>query len=459
MLHRGQDTAATAPAAPGRGRDVRVAAVAALAYVMTAPGQTAAVSVLIDPMVESLGASRAVISTAYLVGTLAGAAAMPVVGRALDRFGARPVLLVVAAVFGGVLLALSAVTGVVGLTAGFVGIRLAGQGALTLIATTMVAYYVSERLGAVIGVVTAIGSAGISLAPIALERLVEAEGFRTAWAVQGFAVWAVVIPLAVWGLPRRARRRAETAPRAGGPIEHAPNRRAASLGPVLRTPMFWVITGGVGVLSLVSTALTFHQVDVLGERGLTTAQAAATFLPQIAAGLAATLLVGVLLDRATPRPVMIGSMAALTAALVIGGVLRPGWSAVLYGITLGIAGNTFRTVEAAAMPRYFGTERIGAVRGVVHSVTVAGSAVGPVLLALGHDLTGSYRPLLLLLAVLPITLAVVAVAVPEPAPTGNGTAEKLPAETDRGHRARRTRTVHRGVVPGQLGRRLRGDEL
>ncbi len=39
----------------------------------------------------------------------------------------------------------------------------------------------------------------------------------------------------------------------------------------MRVPMFWVLTGGVGVLALVGTALTFHQVDVLGERGLTSA--------------------------------------------------------------------------------------------------------------------------------------------------------------------------------------------
>jgi MFS family permease len=392
--------------------DARVTTAGALIYVLTAPGQTAAVSVFIGPLVAELGVSRTLISTAYLIGTIAGSAALPLVGRAMDRRGARPVLLVIGAVFGAVLVALSTVSGLVGLTAGFVGIRFAGQGALTLVATTLVAYHVQRRLGTAIGIVTAIGSAGISLVPIGLEALVAAQGFRTAWLVQGIAVWVLILPIALLGVPRRRRRSdpdtvvsARTA---------TPGHPAGSARAVLRVPMFWVLSSGIGVLSLVGTALIFHQVDVLGERGLTPAAAAATFLPQTLAGLTSTLLIGLLLDRVSPRPVMIGSMLLLTATLVAGGYIGPGWGAVFYGVALGAASNSFRTVEAAALPRYFGTESIGEIRGIVHTVAVAASAVGPVLLAVGHQIVGSYRPLLLALTVLPLGLLAGIVLVREP---------------------------------------------
>ncbi|WP_219420018.1 MFS transporter [Pseudonocardia nigra] len=416
-----------APADPGpftRGwADARVTTAGAAAYVLTAPGQTAAVSVFIDPLVAELGVSRAAVSTAYLIGTLAGAAALPYVGRAMDRYGARPVLLAVGAVFGAVLVGLSAVTGLVGLTAGFVGIRFAGQGALTLVATTLVAYHVQRRLGTAIGLVTAVGSAGISLVPIGLEALIAEHGFRTAWFAQGIAVWVLIVPIALLGVPRR-RPVADPAP--SGADEPAPPPRGPGRAVILRTPMFWVLAGGIGVLSMVGTALTFHQVDVLGERGLTSAEAAATFLPQTVAGLSCTLLIGMLLDRISPRPVMVGSMLVLIVALVAGGFIGPGWGALLYGVSLGAAGNSFRTVEAAALPRYFGTDSIGEIRGIVHAVAVAASAVGPVLLALGHDWTGTYRPLLLAMTALPIALGVGVLLVREPhpaaapAPTGCG---------------------------------------
>uniref|UniRef100_UPI001BDCFEA3 MFS transporter n=1 Tax=Pseudonocardia sp. H11422 TaxID=2835866 RepID=UPI001BDCFEA3 len=317
------------------------------------------------------------------------------------------------------------------LTAGFIGIRLAGQGALTLAATTLVAYYVGRRLGTAIGLVTATGSAAISLAPIGLEILIAEHGYRTAWLVQGFAVWLILTPLALWGLPRRPG-----APPAAEPPEPQdrpdptalepphPQPAAGGVAAAVRSAMFWALAGGVGVLSLIGTALTFHQIDLLGERGLTPTQAAATFLPQTVAGLACTLLVGVLLDRVSPRPVMIGSMLALAAALVSAGHLGPGWGAVAYGVVLGVAGNSFRTVEAAAMPRYFGTDAVGAIRGIVHAVTVAGSAVGPLLLALGHSVAGSYRPLLLALTALPLTLIVAIALVPEPRPAAVASAPR-----------------------------------
>ncbi len=170
----------------------------------------------------------------------------------------------------------------------------------------------------------------------------------------------------------------------------------------------------MGVLSLVVTALTFHQIDLLGERGLSSAQAAATFLPQTVAGLVATLGVGVLLDRIPVKPVMVGSMLALVVALLAAGYLEPGWGAIGYGLALGVAGNAFRTVEAAVLPRWFGTARLGAARGVVHAVAVVASALGPLVLALGRAGADSYRPVLLALTPLPLLLTVVLVVVREP---------------------------------------------
>ncbi|WP_207782239.1 hypothetical protein [Phytoactinopolyspora limicola] len=90
-----------------------------LALAATGPGQTAGVSVFIDPLIADLGISRSAISTAYLIGTLAGAVAMPWIGRALDRYGIRRTMATIGAVFGAVLLLMALVTEIVGLTAGF----------------------------------------------------------------------------------------------------------------------------------------------------------------------------------------------------------------------------------------------------------------------------------------------------------------------------------------------------
>ena len=139
--------------------------------------------------------ARTALSTAHLVGTLTGAAAMPLVGRALGTYGVRRTMAVVGVVFGAFLLGLSFVTGIVGVTAGFVGIRMAGHGALGLTATTATALWSSRRRGVAVGTVSAAGAAGISLAPLLLERLVAEHGWRAVRAGESVLVRLTVVPL------------------------------------------------------------------------------------------------------------------------------------------------------------------------------------------------------------------------------------------------------------------------
>ncbi|SCK15339.1 MFS transporter [Streptomyces sp. WMMB 322] len=396
----------------------RIVAFSAMAMALTAPGQTTGISLFIDPLIDDLGISRTEISTAYLAGTLTGACAMPLVGRAVDRFGPRRVMAVVAAVFGAILLALSFVTGLVGLTAGFIGIRMAGQGALSLVATTTVAYWFDKRRGLALGITSAVGTAGISLAPVALERLVAGIGWRQAWAAEGLAVWALVLPIALFGIRNRP---ADVGQHVDGasrpPDEHAneeltgwPLRRA------LRTGMFWAVAACLAASSMLTTGLNFHQIGLLGERGLTPVEAAANFLPQTAAALMMTLVAGALLDRASPKAVLTGAMTILAASMILIRFVTPGWSAVGFGVLLGTSNGLLRAVEAGAYPRYFGTAHLGAIRGSAHTITIAASAFGPVAVALGHDVTGHYAPAMLLFAAVPVAAAVALLLARNPEP-------------------------------------------
>ncbi|WP_216210906.1 MFS transporter [Amycolatopsis aidingensis] len=418
-------TTATQPQsawAPGRAHLPRVVTAAAVALALTAPGQTPAVSVFVDPLIRDLGVSRSAVSTAYLIGSLTGAFVMPVLGRVLDRYGPRRVMAAIALCFGAILISATAASEITGLTAAFIGIRVGGQGALNLVATTTVAIYVHRRRGFAVGLASAIGTAGISLTPMLLERLVSDWGWRQVWVIEGLAVWALVIPAALLLLPRRIPPR-PAAEDVAGPA------RGSSLPPVdwtlgqaARTGMFWVVTAGVGVCALVATGLNFHQVSLLGERGLSAAEAAATFLPQTIAGLIASFGLGWLADRFSDRVLIIVTMAVLAMATAGAGWLTPGFTAVLYGLALGACGNGIRTLEAVAFPRCFGLRHLGAIRGVVHSVTVGASAFGPLLLAIGREQATSYRPILLVATALPlaVTVAAVFVRTPPPVPRAAG---------------------------------------
>jgi len=397
----------------------RIVAVAAVALGMTGPGQTVGVSVFIDPMMETLALTRSQVSTAYLLGTLTGAFALPSAGRILDARGTRVTMAIIGGVFGVVLMAMAGVVGLITLTLGFAGIRMFGQGALGLTATTAPAPWFDRRRGFAIGVTTAVGSAVLSLFPLAAAAVIPAIGWRAAWVVTGLTVWLVVVPLAARVMidhPRDVGQQADgDEPEADAEaVARAAAAASFTRAEALRTPMFWAVAGATATTGMIGTGLAFHQIDLLGEQGLTPVQAAANFLPQTAAALLATLAVGSMVDRFAARWVLTTSMLLLMAAMVGVVLVSPGWTAIAYGVTVGAAGASARALEAASFPKLYGLAHLGSIRGVVTAISVGSTAFGPLALAVGRDLTGSYELVLRLLLVFPVAVIVLGLLAPTP---------------------------------------------
>ncbi len=338
--------------------------------------------------------SRTDISFSYLLGTLAGAVALPFIGRGIDRWGARKVILVAVTAFAIALLGLSFVSDIYGLTAGFVILRMAGQGTLTLAATTAVVKAIHHRRGLAVGLVSAIGSAGISLTPILVERLVSSGGIALAWRIQSIAVLVIVLPMILF-LPRHQDHpqphpltrplHALPTPQAMSAepdVEHQPSSGSTvwATKDAVRTPIFWVIAAALAATGMLSTALAFHQVSILTTQGLSTTEAAANFIPQTVTAILATLTVGAVAHRLDPRHALTGSMGLLAAALCFLPLITGFGLAVVYGLILGAAGGAIRAIEPIALAHYFGTDSIGGIRGIITSINVGSSPrPGPLL--------------------------------------------------------------------------------
>jgi MFS family permease len=408
---------------------------AALMLGLTGPGQTVGVSVFIDPMMAALDLTRSQVSGAYLVGTLVASSVLPRVGRALDEHGTRRTLLVVAVGLAVALGGMGLVTGIVTLTLGFVGIRMLGQGSLSLIATNAVAPWFARRRGFAIGVVTAVGSSLIALVPLLATFGVGRVGWRWTWVLLAALVLVVLVPIALRGFVDRpadvgqavdggAARSGDVVVASGGPagvpaFATSPAvRRDFTRGEALRTPMLWALIGGSVATGMLTTALAFHQIDLLGEQGLTPVEAAANFLPQTIATFSTVLLVGSLVDRVAPRWILLASMGLLVTAMLAVPVVRPGWSAVGYGMALGASGAAARALEAGAVPRLYGLRHLGAIRGVVTALGGASTALGPLALSLGRDAVGGYAPVLRWLVVIPVAIALLGMFAPSPTVPG-----------------------------------------
>jgi len=389
---------------------------------LTAPGQTAGLSPFTDPLIAELGIGRTDISFSYLIATLAGASAMPLVGRALDRYGARLAILVIGLILGAVLIAVSFVTDILGLTFSYVGLRMSGQGALTLASTTLVARLVIHRSGLALGISGAMGAAGISLAPVGIERLIAATDIATAFRIEAAVVVAIIVPLALLLPKDRPQTHTDTGTLIIPDVEAGYTQSQA-----VRTWMFWAFTMAGFTVGMMVTGLAFHLISILGAQGLSSFEAASNFIPQTIAALLLTLGFGAIVDHTDPRVGLVVAMLSMGGAMVLLPFVSPGLSGIVFGLLLGSAQGALRGVEAAGFVRYFGRAHIGGIRGISTAVGLASTSLGPLYFALGLEWTGSYLAPSLWGALLPVGVIVLAVLAPVPKPS---LAEKSGNESD-----------------------------
>jgi MFS family permease len=389
----------------------RMVALAAITGAMTGPGQTIGVSVFIDHFISDLGITRSEVSTAYLIGTLGAALALPLIGNRIDRVGVRRAMTLIAIAFGIALVGMAGVNGLIALMIGFFAIRLLGQGSLTLASTLAVTHWFDRKRGLALGIMATAMGVLMSLVPVLLNVVIEAYSWRAAWIVAAVLVWVVVIPIAQWGLIDRPSDVGQypdglvPASQEGSIADPAPS---ATRREALHSSRFWVVAASSATVAFLSTALNFHQISMLGDAGLSATEAAAMFLPQVIGAAIAGVLFGYLADRLTGRILIPMVMAVLVVSLLLTLVIAPGTAVIIYAISLGAAGGASRTVTSTLLPRWFGVGHIGAIQGTSTLIGVASTALGPVVFSIARDATGSYGIAAAWLALLPAGVAVVA---------------------------------------------------
>lgn len=397
--------------------------IATLAIIATSPAQTFGISVFNDALRSSLGLSHSQLTGAYMLGTLLASLPLSWVGAMMDRYGLRRTMSVVALLFGGVCIVTSQVAGLFTLFIAFLLLRMLGQGALGLLSGNTLAFWFHRRLGTVEGI-RHFGMAGaIAVVPAINLALIAALGWRTAWVVLGFAVWAMMLPAMLLFRNRPADvgqfiDGAKTAPDADAK-QQAREQDATSYTffQVRRTRAFWVVVAMTAIWGMANTAVIFNIMPLFASRGLTSQHAALLFTG-FASSLALMQLVGgVLADRfSLNRMLSIAALGMTVTMLGFWWIATPVLILPL-SIAMGVSQGLLTAVGGPLWPRYYGTAHLGRIRGTIATVMVSGTSVGPFILGLSVDWLGSYSPALILFAALSLPLVALALlATPPRAP-------------------------------------------
>ena len=339
-------------------------------------------SLFLIPIATEFGWPRSAVSIVLLIIAVTGVLSYPIVGRIIDRYGARLVilagnLLFACSVF---LISLAAAShwqfylayALVGITAAIPS---------SVVFTKVIAGWFDQNRGLFLGVAGGVGNGvGCALAAIYAQSLISNYGWRGAY--QGIALAIIIVGFPILYLflhdPPRAT------------AEETTQSQGMTLPEARMTSTFWMILTAVTLGAGCMTAVFAHVIPMLMDRGISAASATtvlATF-----SMVTATWQVGMgyLLDR-VPKPWI---AAPFYLGALVGLLVFQSTSSfpllILASVLMGLGLGTEYGLLPYFLSRYFGVKHYGAISGVVYGVIVLTQGITPFLMDVTADITGTY---------------------------------------------------------------------
>lgn len=342
-------------------------------------------AILAVPMARDLGVSTPTVFAAFSVALVVSALLGPAAGKAVDRYGGRPVLATNSIVFAAGLAAMAMAQGPVGLFAAWILMGVAMSAGLYEAAfAALVHLYGKGARGAITGITLIAGFASTVGWP--LTAWLELEwGWRTACGVWAGLHLMLALPLN-WSLPSEPAQRDPAAALVTPALQAA---SAPALQPHQSTARASVLLAlAFAVTWFISTAMAAHLPRLLQAGGVPLATALVFAGLVGPAQVAGRLLEYRLLRRIHPlvSARLAGLMHTLGAmAFLVFGVPAGALFTVLHG-----AGNGVLTIAKGTLPLVlFGASNYGARQGLLMVPARFAQALSPYLFGLAIDRFGA----------------------------------------------------------------------
>lgn len=356
--------------------------------------------VFAKPLAASFRTNRGTVALAVSMLDLAVTFSAPAVGRIVDRFGARRIIVISLALLVACLILLAVVRPPVWHL--YVLYGLAGCLGVATVPVTysrVIANWFDRKRGTALGVASVGVGLGAFLGPSLAQFLVDKLGWRLAYV--GLAALPLLIALPVVaifliGKPQDIG----LLPDGAEPVDGIglENTTAAAMtvsgmtvSEAMHTPTFWLLCAIFMVVGACGNGTVAHVTPLLTDAGASTRLAAFAASMFGLASIFGRVGNGYLVDRFfAPRVI-----ACMFAAGIIGiAILWSGSTGSAACVAIFLVGLAIGA-EADVMPylisRYFGMRSMGALYGCAFGSYTLGVASGRYLIAAGFDATGSYR--------------------------------------------------------------------
>ncbi len=374
--------------------------------------------VFMKPLGAAFGWGRGPVSLALSAGALTLAVITPLVGRLIDRVGARRVMIPSMIGFGLLMASLYFLTNsLLHFYAIYLLLGVVGAGANNVSFMRVISAWFNKTRGLALGVASCgvtLGSAG---AAYFAQRMIDSYGWRAAYLGLGAAVLLIGVPIVSIFIRERPAdvglEPEEPATRELASVS-AGTELGLTVGQALRRPIVWAMIF-LGFLVAVSLhGVQIHMVPLLTDRGISPDMAAGLFT--LIAGVTSTIGrmgVGGLFDRFfAPRVAMV---AFLLPAAGLAFVLfsSAAWPCFIMVALMGLGSGSESDVLGYLTSRYFGLKSFGQIYGLVFGGFMVGTAIGPYLFGLLFDWTKSYQIAIIISIVLILVMCALLALLPK----------------------------------------------
>ena len=356
-----------------------------------------AMGLFIEPLSNEFGWSRAEITAGLSLTAFITVPLAPVLGAAIDRWGARrialPGLVLTAISLASFGLATGSVTQWLALWVAYAFVSLSVK---STVWTAVVSGTFDAARSLALGLtLTGAALAQIIVPPLA-QWLIGEFGWRQAWYMLGIGWGGLALVtnfFFLYGAQERTRQQARNVDfKAAAPVV------LPGLGfkESLRNPVLLRIAAATLITMFLGIAMIVHQVPLLTDAGISRENAA--FMASLAgvAGFAGKIMTGWLMDRFASGWIGGATLAAAAIGFLL--LLEPFRTTALIIVAMAVIGYSTGAnfqITAYLTSRYGGIKNFGKIFGMMSIVVAVGAGLGPVVAGAIYDFAGSYTPLLI----------------------------------------------------------------
>lgn len=327
------------------------------------------------PMAAEFGSPRSATSAMFSITVLIWAMLGPVTGHLSDRFGPRIVVASGALIMGLGLILTSMIDRLwIGYFTYGIGVGVGVACAYVPMVAVVGGWFLRRRNTALGIAVAGIGFGTVCGAPIA-AALIAPFGWRATYIVFAIATTAILL-----GCAYVAER---------PPVHVTPSR--IRLADAIRTPAFRFLYGSSVLISMALFVPFVYLPSFAHDRGVSEFLSAALVGIIGGASVAGRMGLGALADRAGVVRLYQASFLVLALSYSIWMVASSYSTMVVFALVMGAGYGGYVALSPAVIAHLFGPHRMGTVLGALYTSGGFGAMVGPPLVGMIIDRTGSYR--------------------------------------------------------------------